>query len=164
MDCSVFSVLLLIVQKTTFNHPYVLQSRLMMMPLCLFLRGLPDCVVSFFDSKTKETQKKKSDNSQSKKFKSLHKSIIRKYYKIFWTKTFDVKAHHTSVTYDVKAGYPDGKRLRKTNKTITPNRNQNEQECLGRVAGYSLIWVASSQPLPYAEFGIHGISIRSQGQ
>lgn len=84
-----------------------------------------------------QAQKKKSDSSQAKKCRLLHKSIMGDCYKIFWTKTSVPYLMRSEATQRANGS------VKQTNSPKT--KTWNEQECLGRVAGYSLIWVA---PVP----------------
>lgn len=73
------------------------------MLLWLFLRGLPDCVISFFDNKTKETQ----TPSIEKEIRQLSGEEMQIATEILWNtviKHFGQK--HKNNTFDEKAGHP----------------------------------------------------------
>lgn len=91
-----------------------------------------------------QAKTEKSDSSEAKQCKQLHRNIRGDYYKIFWTKN--------STIPDKKVDYPKSKRLCKTNnkqktKNYPKTKTCNESDCMGRKADHFLIWGAPMQSL-----------------
>lgn len=106
-----------------------------------------------------QAQKKKSDSSQAKKCRLLHKSIMGDCYKIFWTKTSVPYLMRSEATQRANGS------VKQTNKQ-PQNKNLIWTGMFGK-GGWLFSHLGSTRsptPSPHTELGAHSISFRSQGQ